>query len=125
VPDNTLIGHRALNWPIARRRYIAGLPFSVRSVAGMTLTAEEIAQINLAENMTIGSSVSATVSTSETFPGGPYEDILWYVAMVYTEKQGTCDLYGADGFDGAQNWDAITSIYPSVVTHSYLAATYN
>jgi hypothetical protein len=93
--------------------------------AGMTLTAEEIAQINLAENMTIGSSVSATVSTSETFPGGPYEDILWYVAMVYTEKQGTCDLYGADGFDGAQNWDAITSIYPSVVTHSYLAATYN
>jgi hypothetical protein len=89
-----------------------------------TLTAPEVGSFEANESITIGQTVTTTVSTTQTFPGAPWSVIYWYVAQSYTEKQGTCDVYGVDGFDGTQTWDAITNISTVPSIKSITTATY-
>ena len=84
-----------------------------------SLTAPGVAALQRNGNITNGETVTGTVTTSYDFPGMPYARISYYVAKTYEERWGTTDAYLGNGFQGTENWYAISVTNPMVLSTAY------
>lgn len=63
--------------------------------------------------------MTGTITTSYDFPGMPYARISYYAAKTYQERWGTTDAYLGNGFQGTENWYAISATNPMVLSTAY------
>ena len=69
-----------------------------------TLGAPSVAAFQANEGITNGKTYAHTYTTQSTFVGAPQALTQFYAAMSYEDRSGTCDMYAANGFQGATTW---------------------
>jgi hypothetical protein len=88
-----------------------------------SLDAAELASLQVNTGITNGNAVTATIGVGYQFVGAPWTYSEFYIAPAYTSFAGTCDVYGASGFIGTEDWTAVEATGVAV-TYDWAKGSY-